>query len=55
VREFVTDSLFIEVRREIRQLERFRDELDALSAETQLLNETAGDLDARLGKRKIVQ
>ena len=55
VREFVTDSLFIEVRREIRQLERFRDELDALSAETQLLNETASDLDARLGKRKIGQ
>ncbi|MCL2120411.1 MAG: 50S ribosome-binding GTPase [Planctomycetaceae bacterium] len=53
VREFVTDSLFIEVRREIRRIEKFRDELDALSAETHILNETASKLDVRLGKRKI--
>ena len=53
VREFVTDSLFVEVRRQIRLLERFRDELDTLSAETQVLNETAGKLDSRLGKRKV--
>jgi len=26
---------------------------DSLSAETQIFNETAGNLDARLGKRKI--
>ncbi len=53
VREFVTDSLFVEVRREIRGIEKFRDELDALSDETQLLNAVAGSLDTRLGKRKI--
>jgi len=53
VREFVTDSLFVEVRREIRRIEKFRDELDTLSAETLVLNETAGNLDVRLGKRKV--
>ena len=53
VREFVTDSLFIEVRRQIRRIEKFRDELDTLSDETQILNKIASELDVRLGKRTL--
>ena len=53
VREFVTESLFVDVRRQIRLLERFRDELDIIAAETQVLHETAGKLDSRLGKRIV--
>ena len=53
VREFVIDSLFIEVRRQIRRIEQFRNDLDTLSDETQILNETASQLDVRLGKRII--
>ena len=54
VREFVSDSLFTEVRREIRTLEKFRNDLNAMADEIQTLNAKAGELDARLSKRKIV-
>ena len=54
VREFVFDALFTEVRREIRLLEKFRNDLDAIADETQTLNAKAGELDIRLGKRKTL-
>ena len=53
VREFVSDALFTEVRRNIRTLEKFRNDLDAMSGEIQTLNAKAGELDVLLGKRKI--
>ncbi|MDR1492507.1 MAG: 50S ribosome-binding GTPase [Planctomycetaceae bacterium] len=54
IREFVLDSLFIDVRREIRAFEKFRAELDEISTQIRLLRETADQLDQRLGKRKIL-
>ncbi|MDR1383798.1 MAG: 50S ribosome-binding GTPase [Planctomycetaceae bacterium] len=55
IREFVLDSLFTDVRREARSLEKFRAELDDISSQTRLLRETADQLDQRLGKRKITR
>ena len=53
IREYVLDALFVEVRSMTRILDRFQQNLDEMSEQIAKLNETASDLDKRLGCRKI--